>query len=264
MTRFDNTTKERLEQPPPAEHLSTRKGSERRELTYIEGWYAIQVANQVFGADGWSRGFAGDGLQTVHKETLEIPQKNGGSRQRHDVAMTCQYRITVGEQTVEDVGYGVGQSYIGYGDAYESAAKEAVTDAMKRCLRSFGNAFGNCLYDKAWLRNRRYPQNRPADAPAQQPINQPLPEPPIDPMAQPATPQDKNALIDVLTQQRTQAALAMPDATQERTMSIAVVNNIRKHVLGGRPVQTKADCTAVMMAIQGGQYTLSTGEPVNG
>jgi len=33
-------------------------------------------------------------------------------------------------------------------DAHEGAAKEAVTDALKRSLRSFGNQFGNSLYSK--------------------------------------------------------------------------------------------------------------------
>ena len=28
--------------------------------------------------------------------------------------------------------------------------KEAVTDAVKRTLRNFGNLLGNCLYDKAY------------------------------------------------------------------------------------------------------------------
>lgn len=33
--------------------------------------------------------------------------------------------------------------------AHESAIKEAVTDALKRGLRSFGNPFGLALYDKS-------------------------------------------------------------------------------------------------------------------
>ena len=28
--------------------------------------------------------------------------------------------------------------------------KEAVTDGLKRALRSFGNVMGNCLYDKSY------------------------------------------------------------------------------------------------------------------
>jgi hypothetical protein len=35
------------------------------------------------------------------------------------------------------------------GDAHDSAMKEAVTDALKRALRSFGWPFGLALYDKS-------------------------------------------------------------------------------------------------------------------
>ena len=34
-------------------------------------------------------------------------------------------------------------------DAHETAIKAAVTDGMKRALRTFGQAFGNSLYDRA-------------------------------------------------------------------------------------------------------------------
>jgi hypothetical protein len=32
------------------------------------------------------------------------------------------------------------------------AQKEAVTDGIKRCLKTFGNVLGNCLYDKDYNR----------------------------------------------------------------------------------------------------------------
>ncbi len=34
----------------------------------------------------------------------------------------------------------------------EKARKEAVTDALKRALKSFGNVLGNCLNDKDYVR----------------------------------------------------------------------------------------------------------------
>ena len=34
----------------------------------------------------------------------------------------------------------------------EKARKEAVTDALKRSLKSFGNILGNCLSDKEYVR----------------------------------------------------------------------------------------------------------------
>ena len=35
-------------------HIRTREVN-GRELSYIEGWYAISEANRIFGFDGWSR-----------------------------------------------------------------------------------------------------------------------------------------------------------------------------------------------------------------
>jgi hypothetical protein len=36
------------------EHLATRAGAGGGKLTYIEGWRVINLANEVFGFDGWS------------------------------------------------------------------------------------------------------------------------------------------------------------------------------------------------------------------
>lgn len=35
----------------------------------------------------------------------------------------------------------------------DKAKKEAVTDAIKRALRIFGNHLGNCVYDKEYLKS---------------------------------------------------------------------------------------------------------------
>lgn len=36
------------------EYLSTRQGPGGSKLTYLEGWRAISLANEVFGHNGWS------------------------------------------------------------------------------------------------------------------------------------------------------------------------------------------------------------------
>ena len=35
-------------------YIRTREAN-GRELSYIEGWYAISEANRIFGFDGWTR-----------------------------------------------------------------------------------------------------------------------------------------------------------------------------------------------------------------
>jgi recombination DNA repair RAD52 pathway protein len=43
-----------LRRQPNRTHIRTRE-ARGRELTYLEGWYAISEANRIFGFDGWSR-----------------------------------------------------------------------------------------------------------------------------------------------------------------------------------------------------------------
>jgi DNA repair and recombination protein RAD52 len=157
---------DKLNKQPERKDLATRKQA-GQNLTYIEGWYVIEKANEIFGVGKWERRFTGGDIIEVNKEAKEV---NG--RKRFDIAVTCQYmvRVEFGDTSVshEDIGYGSGNSYNSFGDAYESAVKEAVTDALKRCLRSFGNAFGNCLYNKKWLKGETAqtttkPQAKPAD-----------------------------------------------------------------------------------------------------
>ena len=52
----------------------------------------------------------------------------------------------------EDVGYGVSEGMRSKALSIEKARKEAVTDGLKRALRSFGNLLGNCISDKDYLK----------------------------------------------------------------------------------------------------------------
>lgn len=129
-----------LEEPLAKSEISTRKQA-GIDLDYVDGFYVIDQANKVFGFDGWE-GVVRDITRVQEAETL----KDG--RTQHRVAYICTYRLTVNGVTREDVGFGNGiDSDIG--KAHESASKEAVTDAMKRCFRTFGYRFGLALYDKS-------------------------------------------------------------------------------------------------------------------
>lgn len=109
---------------------------------YIEAWHAQAEANRIFGHDGWHQEV------TETRCVMEKPRKIG--RDQKDgwgVTYTAKVRILVDGVCREDFGAGHGYD-LDLGLAHESAIKEAVSDAMKRAMKSFGWPFGLALYDK--------------------------------------------------------------------------------------------------------------------
>lgn len=127
--------------PLSRENVKTREQSGRK-LSYIEGWVAIKEANRIFGFDGWNREMIE--LKCVAEREREIGQSKA---QGWGVTYTAHVRVTVGSVVRDGCGTGHGIDR-DLGQAHESALKEAETDAMKRCLMTFGNPFGLALYDK--------------------------------------------------------------------------------------------------------------------
>ncbi|KAI8075680.1 hypothetical protein BDF21DRAFT_423471 [Thamnidium elegans] len=124
------------------EYLAQRPGPSGRPLTYIEGKTAINIANDIFGFNGWS---------TDIKDTT-IDFVDVSEDQKFSVGVSVTIRITLRDGSYhEDMGYGHDQNSKSKGSAFEKARKQAVTDATKRTLRYFGNALGNCLYDNPYL-----------------------------------------------------------------------------------------------------------------
>ena len=111
-----------------------------RELSYIEGWYAISEANRIFGFDGWSR------------ETLETRCVLTRERSGTFLAIyVARVRITVraGSATAIREGHGTGEGRgTSPGEVHDIALKAAETDATKRALCTFGKPFGLALYGK--------------------------------------------------------------------------------------------------------------------
>ena len=119
-----------LRQPLDPDLVSERKGRGGRRFSYIEGHTAIDQANQVFGYGGWGYELVGD--VTLHE------MKSG-------TAYSATVRVTVpGAPSRTDVGFQPVSDESAEG--HETAYKGAVTDAIKRALRSFGDRFGNGLY----------------------------------------------------------------------------------------------------------------------
>ncbi|KAH7344803.1 Rad52/22 family double-strand break repair protein-domain-containing protein [Rhizoctonia solani] len=113
------------------------------KLTYAEGWKVINLANEVFGFNGWS--------SSVLSITTDYIDQNPETH-RYNVGVSALVRVTLRDGAFhEDVGFGALDNAKGKGAALDKCKKEAVTDAIKRTLRNFGNVLGNCLYDKQYV-----------------------------------------------------------------------------------------------------------------
>jgi DNA repair and recombination protein RAD52 len=163
-----------LQQRLGKEHLATRQGAGGAQLTYIEGWQTIQIANSIFGFNGWSSSvveLSPDFVSLLRLVFLspffpsflfllvlffifQVEETQGKFR----VGVTAVVKVSLKDGTShEDVGYGLAENPR-KGIAIENAKKEAVTDARKRALRLFGNALGNCIYDKGHLKRLKTAQ----------------------------------------------------------------------------------------------------------
>jgi DNA repair and recombination protein RAD52 len=161
---FDKNQLTILTQELDSNRIKTReKGN--ISLSYIEGFDVIDTANKVFGFGNWSYS-----ISKLDQVSQEVNQ-NQNNVVCYKAVVQIQIHNNDHSQTVnrQDVGFGTGVAK-SLADAHEGAAKEAVTDAIKRCFRSFGNQFGNSLYDKtknhqnqdsSYQQNQNYNQRPP-------------------------------------------------------------------------------------------------------
>jgi len=168
---FDKTQLTILTQELDSNRIKTReKGN--INLSYIEGFDVIDTANKVFGFGNWSYS-----ISKLDQVSQELNQ-NQNNVVCYKAVVQIQIHNTNHTLDVnrQDVGFGTGVAK-SLADAHEGAAKEAVTDAIKRCFRSFGNQFGNSLYDKtknhqnqdsSYQQNQNYNQRPPQNNQQQQ------------------------------------------------------------------------------------------------
>ena len=168
---FDKNQLTILTQELDSNRIKTReKGN--ISLSYIEGFDVIDTANKVFGFGNWS--------YSISKLDQVSQEQNQNQNNVVCYKAVVQIQIHNTNHTLDvnrqDVGFGTGVAK-SLADSHENAAKEAVTDAIKRCFRSFGNQFGNSLYDKtknhqnqdsSYQQNQNYNQRPPQNNPQQQ------------------------------------------------------------------------------------------------
>ncbi|KAL5344911.1 DNA repair protein rad52 [Pseudogymnoascus australis] len=133
----------RLQKQLGPEYISSRSGPGGQKLHYIAADKCIQLANEVFGFNGWS--------SQIKDLQVDFVDENPATF-KVSLGLSAIVRVSLRDGTFhEDIGYGHIENCKGKAAAFEKAKKEATTDAMKRALRNFGNVLGNCIYDKEYL-----------------------------------------------------------------------------------------------------------------
>jgi len=119
---------------------------------YLETYDVINVANTIF---NYMWDYTITRLEEVARET----NQNGN----HVITYSAIVKVKIYDAQRnfierEDTGVGTGTART-VGDAIDNASKSAVSDSLKRSLRSFGGQFGNDLYSKTPTTN--YNQQQP-------------------------------------------------------------------------------------------------------
>lgn len=108
---------------------------------YLETYDIINVANTIFN-------YMWDYTITRLEEVVRETNQNGN----HVITYSAIVKVKIYDTQRnfierEDTGVGVGTART-IGDAIDNASKSAVSDSLKRSLRSCGRQFGNDLYSK--------------------------------------------------------------------------------------------------------------------
>ena len=138
-----------LQQPLDPSLVSRRDGRGNKSFEYIEGHTVIDQANEIFGYGGWGYELVGDvSLRRIEKVDVRTGEL------KVNYAYSAPVRVSVvGAPPRTDIGFHVVTD--DNPEGHETAAKGAVTDGLKRALRSFGDRFGNGLYgDQPQANNR--------------------------------------------------------------------------------------------------------------
>ena len=125
---------------------------------YLETYDVINVANTIF---NYMWDYTITRLEEVARET----NQNGN----HVITYSAIVKVKIYDNQRnfierEDTGVGTGTART-VGDAIDNASKSAVSDSLKRSLRSFGGQFGNDLYSKTPTTN--YNQQQTYQQPVQ-------------------------------------------------------------------------------------------------
>jgi len=157
---------------------------------YLETYDVINVANNIFN-------YMWDYTITRLEEVARDINQNSN----HVITYSAIVKVRIYDNQRnfierEDTGVGTATART-IGEAIDNASKSAVSDSLKRSLRSLGGQFGNDLYSKSANINQNY-QQQPTQQPQQysQPNQQHHNQPPNN-QIQNNTPQDYSSLYNI-------------------------------------------------------------------
>lgn len=137
------TLQSRLEKNLGPEFISSRPGAGGQKVYYLGAEKVINLANEVFGFNGWN-----SSIQNIQIDFVDDNTQTG----KVSLGLSVIVRVTLRDGTYhEDVGYGHVENAKGKAAAFEKAKKQGTSDGLKRTLRNFGRVLGNCVYDKEYL-----------------------------------------------------------------------------------------------------------------
>lgn len=170
---FTQKQVELLDKPLDKRFVSDRKGASGRKLSYLEGHDAIDQADRLFGYGQWGYEIlaceqtvihdilTGEAIGVAYKARVRltvagcVPVDEVGS-QPVSVASITDHIMAKRRKDASDKNKEIDDSPFNpfeialartiIMEAHEQAEKGAVTDAVKRALRTFGEQFGNGLY----------------------------------------------------------------------------------------------------------------------
>ena len=81
-----------------SQHIAIRPGAGSLKVAYVESWKAIELANSIFGFDGWS-----SQIVDITPDFIEEPKAG-----KYRVGVTAVVKVMLKDGTFhEDVGYGI-------------------------------------------------------------------------------------------------------------------------------------------------------------
>lgn len=128
----------------PLDHTLVRERAREdgNIFAYLEGSAVIDQANRIFGYGGWGAEVVGE----PRYQAMEVIDRSSGEVLALGM-YTVAVRVTVaGCPPKGDLGSGFVSEPTA--EAHSNAAKAAVTDAIKRAFRQFGEQFGHNLNER--------------------------------------------------------------------------------------------------------------------